>query len=676
MRSSSLLLSVGLLTLGAGLIQACATTAEDSAASGSEVHSAPGVSVLSSKNDTQRTGHNDQERILTTANVKASTFGRIFSRPLDGQVYAQPLVVAGAGGKNLVIVATEHNSVYAFDADDTSADAAPVWMKNFGPSLPAQATGCGLLTPEIGITSTPVIDPATKTIWFTSRHAENGKAVHKLNAIDLLTGEPKANSPVVITAKARGNGSTSVNGVITFDPLKQMQRPGLLKVGNEIIIGFGSQCDIRPYHGWILGYDASSLQQNRVHITTPNGGEGSIWNGGVGLNADENGDIYYPAADAYDRSLSPWNGAENEADSLVRLHDTGSGWERVTMFTPFDAPTFSPQDLSFGNGGGILVPGTNLYMAGDKRGQVYVVDRTNMGGTSPNDVNAVQKWQASKTYGTPGGGAYYKGANRTGIYYTWGTGDQLKAWKFDGERFSTQPLVNTASTTGYPGVTLSISSDGAKDGTGIVWGVKGKRTNPGLAASTGAGALVAFDAADITKQLYSSDDNTADMLGNATKFAPPTVANGKVFVGTSSNQLVVYGLRNGTVTPPTDAGPGPGPDAGPTEPVDAGPVAPTWSEVYSTLIGPGTPGHCSGTGGCHTQLKGGFKCGTNKDDCYAGLVAKGLINTTNPAQSSIINPDESPVSWFGGGMPIDDPSENPEAAAKLKAWVLAGAQKN
>lgn len=676
MRSTGLLLSFGLLTITAGLVQACTTTTDDeSAANGSEVHAAPGVSVLTSKNDSLRTGHNDQERVLNTANVKSSTFGRLYSRAVDGQLYAQPLV-ANVNGKNLVIVATEHNSVYAFDADNTSPEAAPVWQKNFGPSLPAQATGCGLLTPEIGITATPVIDLPSKTIWFTTRHAENGKAVHKLNAIDLTTGEHKPNSPVVITAQARGNGTTSVNGVITFDPLKQMQRPGLLKVGNEIILGFGSQCDIRPYHGWLLGYDATSLAQNRVHITTPNGGEGSLWNGGVGINADENGDIFFAAGDAYDRSTTPWNGTDNEADSMVRLHDTGSAWVRTTMFTPFDAPTWSPQDLSLGNGGGILLPGTNLYLAGDKRGQVYVVDRTNMGGVSAGDANAVQKWTASKQYGTPGGGAFYKGENKTGIYYTWGTGDTLKAWKFDGQRFASQPLTNATSQTGYPGVTLSVSSDGTKAGTGILWGVKGKRTNPGLAASTGAGALVAFDASDVTKQLYSSDENTADILGNATKFAPPTIANGKVFVGTSSNQLVVYGLRNGQ--PPVqgqDAGPGPTDP----EPVDAGPgpgAAPTWSDVYATLIGPGTPGHCSGTGGCHTQLKGGFKCGTDKDTCYAGLVTKGLINTTEPAKSAIISPDESPLAWFGGGMPIDNPAENPEAAAKLKAWVLDGAKKN
>ena len=411
------------------------------------------VNVLSSKNDINRTGHNAEETYLTTANVTSSTFGRLFSRQIDGQAYAQPLYASNVGGKNLVFVATEHNTIYAFDADDTSASAPPIWSKNLGPSLPSNMTGCGLMSPEIGITGTPVIDLDSKTIWFTSRHLENGKAVHKLNALDIATGNPRLGSPVVITAKANGTGSTSVNGVITFDPLKQLQRPGLLKVGNEIVIGFGSQCDSRDYHGWLLGYDATTLKQNRVHITTPNGGEGSIWNGGVGINADEKGDIYFPGADAYDSaSGTSWNGgADQEADSLVHLHDDGGKWVVVSKFTTFDAPTYSPQDRSFGNGGGILIPGSNLYMAGDKRGQLFVVDRDNMGGMVDQDANVVQKWTAAKDLGNPGGGTYFQ-TGGAGIYYAWGTGDTLKAWKFDGQKFATAPLTNATSSTGYPGV--------------------------------------------------------------------------------------------------------------------------------------------------------------------------------------------------------------------------------
>ncbi|MBX3233721.1 MAG: PQQ-binding-like beta-propeller repeat protein [Labilithrix sp.] len=671
-----------MFSLAASGLAACSTDTGEEAAKDEAQQIASNVHVLSSKNDTARTGHNAQERILNTANVRSSMFGRIFSRPIDGQAYAQPLYASNVNGKNLVFVATEHNSVYAFDADDTRAEAPPVWHKNFGPSLPAADTGCGLLGPEIGITSTPVIDLASKTMWFTTRNKENGRPVHKLHALDIATGEPRASSPTVITAKARGNGDESVGGVITFNPLKQMQRPGLLKVGNEIVIGFASQCDIAPYHGWLLGYDATTLQQNRVHITTPNGGEGGIWNGGVGINADENGDIYFTAADAYDRSTTgPWNGEGNEADSIVRLHDTGTGWEKVTSFMPFDHRTVGPQDLSLGNGGGILIPGTKLYVAGDKRGVNFLVNRDNMGGTADNDSQIVQKWQGSRA-GAWGGGAYYRTGPNTGIYYQWGRGDGLRGYLFDGEKFNTTAMVNTTTGTGYPGVTLSLSSDGNNPGTAIVWGVRGKRTSAGLAATTGLAALEAYDALDVTKKLYSSDEVASDQLGQGTKFAPPTIANGKVFVGTSSNQLVVYGLRNGAgpVTPPPvteDAGPGPGPGPGPV--TDAGPApsdAPTWDEIYSKILGPGTPGHCSGTGGCHTQLKGGFKCGTNKDDCYAGLVAARLINPASPATSTLINENESPLAWFGGGMPIDNPVPNDAAKEQLTAWVLAGAKKD
>lgn len=671
------MVSAGLFLLGACGLGACSSGESGDESASADLAVASNVHVLTSKNDTNRTGANTKEKVLTTSNVKSDKFGKVFSRFVDGQVYAQPLYVGGVNGKNVVYVATEHNSVYAFDADDLRADAPPLWTANFGPTLPAADTGCGLLGPEIGITSTPVIDVAAKTIWFTSRNKENGRAVHKLHALDIATGQPRANSPMVIAAKTPGNGTTSVGGVITFDPLKQMQRPGLLKVGNRIFIGFASQCDSRPYHGWVLGYDASTLAQTHVHITTPNGGEGGIWNGGVGLNADEAGDIYYTAGDVYDTSGQPeFNGAGNLGNSMVRLHDNGSTLSVVTKFTPFDTRTVSPTDRSLGNGGGILIPGTNLYVGGDKRGVHFLVNRDNMGGQAEGDTQIVQKWQgaASTTThgGTHGGGAFYKTGN-AGSYYLWGIGDKLRSYRFNGEKFDAV-VVNQDSQTGYPGGALSVSSDGETPGTAVLWAVRGKRLQPGLAASTGAGMLVAYDANDITTRLWSSDDLPSDMLGNATKFAPPTIANGRVFVGTSSNQLVVYGLRSGNQPQPTPDASVVVPDAGPAP--DASGTAPTWTQLYTQFIGPGTPGHCSGTGGCHTQIKGGFKCGTNKDDCFAGLVAAGLVNAANPTQSPIVKENESPLAWFGGGMPLDNPEPNPEGAAALKAWVAAGAQKN
>jgi hypothetical protein len=668
-------LSAGfLLSLVGCTVAACSTEPSDDGAATTEQHLASNVHVLTSRNDTNRTGANPNEKVLTTSNVKSASFGRIFSRSVDGQIYAQPLYVGGVDGKNVVIVATEHNSVYAFDADDRRATAAPLWKKSFGTPVSASDTQCGLLGPEVGITATPVIDLASKTIWFTSRNKENGQFFHKLHALDIATGQPRPNSPVTITAQAPGNGDGSVNGVIKLDPLRTMQRPGLLKVGDKIFLGFASLCDISPYHGWVLGYDTTTLAQTNVHITTPNGGEGGIWNGGVGLNADASGDIYYTSADVYDTSgQAQFNGAGNLGNSIVRLHDDGAAFSVVTKFTPFDTRTFSPQDRSLGNGGGILIPGTNLFVAGDKRGVNFLVDRDDMGGMADQDAQIVQKWQGS-TRGVWGGGAYYK-QGTGGIYYQWGIGDRLRAYKFNGEKFELPALVNATTLTGYPGGALSISSQGEAAGSAILWAVRGKRTSPGLAASTGAGTLLAFDATDITRQLYSSDENPADMLGEATKFAPPTIANGRVFVGTSSNELVVYGLRSST-PPVSDGGAEEAAvaDAGaPPNDASTGP-APTWTELYATYFGPGTPGHCSGTGGCHTNQRGGFKCGANKNECYAGLVAAELVMPLQPAASPLGVEGESPIAWFGGGMPLDNPVPNAAAKAAVKAWLAAGAK--
>lgn len=680
MRRSFILVSLGLVALGACGLGACTSIDSGEGAESTEQSIVSNVHVITSRNDTNRTGANTKEKILNTSNVKAATFGKLFTRPLDGQVYAQPLYVGGINGKNVVFVATEHNSLYAFDADDLRPDAPPLWKKNFGTPVPASDTECGLLGPEVGITSTPVIDVQAKTIWFTSRNKENGQYLHKLHALDLATGEPRPNSPKVITAQAPGTGEASVGGIIKLDGLRTMQRPGLLKVGNRIFIAFASLCDIRPYHGWVLGYDATTLAQTHVHITTPNGSAGGIWSGGVGINADENGDIYYVSGDVYGDGSNGgddnFNGAGNLGNSIVRLRDTGSSLQVVTKFTPFDSRTVSPTDRSLGNGGGILIPGTNLFVAGDKRGVSFLVNRDNMGGRADQDAQIVQKWQGTANVtthgGAHGGGAFYKKGSG-GIYYLWGIGDRLRAYKFNGQSFELPPLVNTNTLTGFPGGALSVSSDGEVPGTAVLWAVRGKRTSPGLAASTGAGVLVAFDANDITNQLWSSDDSPSDVLGNATKFNPPTIANGRVFVGTSSSQLVVYGLKSGN--PASEDGGAPE-STGDATTGTGTLAAPTWTELYNSYFGPGTPGHCSGTGGCHTNSRGGFKCGTNKNDCYSGLVAAGLVDPSNPTQSPLANENESPLVWLGGGMPLDNPEANPAAAAAVKAWVAAGAKNN
>ena len=684
MRRSTLALVAGALAVTTIGLGACSSAPGDDGASvaGSEQGLASNVHVLTSRYDSARTGANLAEKVLTTTNVNGLSFGKVFTRNLDGQVYAQPLYVGGVDGKNLVYVATEHNSVYAFDADDLRVTAPPVWQKNFGPSVPAADTGCGLLTPEIGITSTPVIDVVAKTIWFTAKTKENGDYVHRLHALDIASGAERPNSPVVITASAPGSGAGSVGGVVTMDPLRHMNRPGLLKAGNAIYLGFASNCDIGPYHGWVLGYDATTLAQTAVHVDTPDGSEGGIWHGGVGLNADENGDVFYVSGNG------TFDGVSNFGNSVVRLHPdaaagAANGLSVASFFTPFDSSDANDGDFDLGSTGGMLIPGTQLLVTGDKRGFGFLVDKNQLGGMVDQDSQIVQRFQGSAR-GMFGGAAFYKhGAG--GNYYLWGTGDRLKSFSFDGTQFVLPPQVSSSSLIGYPGGQLSVSADGQTAGTAVLWTVRSKRTSPGLAQSAGAGVLQAFDADDVTNELWSSDAKASDMLGSIAKFAPPTVANGRVFVGTASNQLVVYGLLAGNPAPGVMApdggndagGSGSGdPAAGPDAHAEAGSAAPTWSQIYALYIGPGTPGHCSGTGGCHTTTHGGFQCGATKSDCFQGLVAAGLVTPADGSASPIGIVGQSPLVWLGGGMPLDSAAQNPAAAAAVQAWVGAGALEN
>lgn len=680
-RSTLALVACALAITTSGLAACSSAPSDDSAVAGAEQGLASNVHVLTSRNDTARTGANLAEKVLATSNVNGTSFGKVFTRNLDGQVYAHPLYVGGVNGKNLVYVATEHNTVYAFDADDLRVTAPPVWQKNFGPSVPAADTGCGLLTPEIGITSTPVIDVVAKTIWFTAKTKENGAYVHRLHALDIANGLERANSPVVITASAPGTGVGSVGGIVTMNPLRHMNRPGLLKAANSIYLGFASNCDIGPYHGWVLGYDAATLVQTAVHVDTPDGSEGGIWHGGVGLNADENGDVFYVSGNG------TFDGVSNFGNSVVRLHPdadaaagAGNGLSVASFFTPFDSSAANDGDFDLGSTGGMLIPGTQLLVTGDKRGFGFLVNKNQLGGMIDQDAQIVQRFQGS-TRGMFGGAAFYKkGAG--GRYYLWGTGDRLKSFAFDGTQFVLPPQVNTSTLIGYPGGQLAVSADGETAGTAVLWTVRSKRSSAGLAQSAGAGVLQAFDALDVTQELWSSDAKPSDALGSIAKFAPPTVANGRVFVGTASNQLVAYGLLAGNPPPATvgpDAGGGDAGDGGaaPDASTDAGSGAPsTWSQIYALYMGPQTPGHCSDTGGCHTTLRGGFKCGTSKSDCFQGLVSAGLVTPSNGSASPLGLVGQSPLVWLGGGMPLDSAAQNPAAAAAVQAWVAAGAFNN
>ena len=647
--------------LAVAVAAGCSSTSETDDSTSTESALASNVNVVTQHNDNDRSGANLSEQTLTTQNVTAAKFGKLFERAVDGQIYAQPLYVGGVNGKNVVYVATEHNSVYAFDADSATA-AAPLWKVSLGPAMPAQDTGgCQDLTPEIGITATPTIDLASKTIYVSAKTKEAGGPgphhFYKLHALDLATGQPKRPA-VVVNPSFAGHGAGNAGGTLHFDARLQLNRPGLLMAQGKIWLAFGGQCDINPYHGWVVAYDAATLAPAGTWVNTPDGERGGIWQGGVGLSADSAGGVYAASGNG------SFDGQKNLGGGITRLTSQNGGIAVTSFFSPGNIQSLNQQDLDVGGTGPLLIPGTQLLVTGGKQGFFYVVDREHMGGSSPNDGQIVQKIKLTNAEAW-GGPAFWQRA-RGSRMYVWGKDDHLKSFGFNGATFDATPVVNGSTPTrGARGGQVSLSANGEQAGTGIVWATHPNDTT---------GFVAAYDADDITHQLWRSDARPSDTLGAHAKFAAPTIAHGRVYVPTFSNKLVVYGLLTG---PPPDAGAEH--DAGDGGAVhdatantaDAHVPAPTWTTLYNDFFGHGTPGHC---GNCHAGFVGGFKCGTTKGDCYAGLVASGLVNPSAPATSRLGDPQSSPLSWFGGGMPADQAVSNPAAAAAVTAWLAAGAK--
>ena len=336
------------------------------------------VSVLTQHNDSARTGANLSETALNVSNVNVSQFGKLFSRAVDGQIYAQPLVVSnvnipGIGARNVVFVATMHNSVYAFDAEDPAV-TVPYWQVNLGPSVPNQDVGSPDIQPEIGITATPVIDISSNTIYLVAKTKESGAYFQRLHALNLSSGQERASSPVVIGASVPGIGNGNVGGVIIFSALKQLNRPGLLLLNGHVYVAFGSHGDHLGATGWVLGYDAATLQRTAVFNSDPDGWLGAIWQAGQGLAADAAGFIY----------LMTGNGDFNYATGG---HDLGMSFVKLRTpdlsvadwFTPYNYFDLNSDDLDLSGSGPLLIPGTNLVVGGGKEGVLHLLDRSNMG---------------------------------------------------------------------------------------------------------------------------------------------------------------------------------------------------------------------------------------------------------------------------------------------------------
>ena len=509
--------------------------------------SAP-LNMLTQHNDNARTGANLHETVLNTANVNVKTFGKLWTRAVDGYLYAQPLYVQnlrfpGRGPHNVVFVATAHNSVYAFDADDPKA-ADPLWKTNLGPSIPADEvykTRWTDMRVEIGITSTPVIDLTGKAIYVEAKTKEGGTYVHRLHALDITTGKELLGSPVVVKASAAGTGEGSVNGRVSFDPVKHLQRTGLLLVNGVIYLGFGSHADDPPFHGWILGYSAKTLSRVCVFNVTPNGTEGSVWQAGMGMAADDAGNIYAMTGNG---TFDADSGGRDYGNSLLKLRPIPGTLAVADYFTPYNQALLNVHDTDLGASGPLLVPGTTLIMGGGKNGWLYLTHRDGLGHFQAGaDSQIAQTFQMTpgNIHGAP---VYWNGPNGPQVYI-WPEFDHLKAMKFAGGKLVETPASQSAVAVpdGMPGGFLSVSAEGGKAGTGIVWSCTPYDANANW--ETVPGIVRAYDASDLGHLLWDSKQNAGrDDVGMFAKFCPPTVINGRVYVSTFSNQLQVYGLLN------------------------------------------------------------------------------------------------------------------------------------
>jgi hypothetical protein len=495
--------------------------------------------------DTLRSGQNIHETVLTTALVNVNSFGKLFSQPVDGQVYAEPLVVynlqiVGKGTHTVVYVATENDSVYAFDGNsNTGSNASALWQVSFTnaakgiTTIPSTDLGTIAISPEVGITGTPVIDVNNQTLYVVAATKENGAYYQRLHALDIRTGAEKFGGPVVIASSVKGTGTGSSKGYVSFDPLRSNQRPGLLLVNGVVYIAWASHGleTVYPYHGWVIGYNETTLAQVAAFCVTPNGDQGGIWQSGDGLAADTLGDIFFMAGNG---TFDANKGGGDYGMSYVRLSSTG-GLSVADYFTPYNAVKESSGDLDLGSGGPLLFPyqsgATNPYLAvgAGKDGTLYLVNRDKMGGFNSRGNSIVQQiakaFAGHSVYSTP---AYWQG----NLYY-WAIYDTLRVFHMSNGLLETTPIATSSYSLAPPGATPVISANGSTNG--IVWALD---TSEALA---GPAVLHALDAQTAVELYNSSQSATRDQAGNAVKFTVPTVANGKVYVGTET-ELDVYGL--------------------------------------------------------------------------------------------------------------------------------------
>jgi hypothetical protein len=594
-----------------------------------DVH--PTVQVPMSGYNQEGTGANTQETFLNITNVSGSTFGKLFERSVDGDQFAEPLYVGALkmpDGKthNVIYVATEHDSVYAFDADDATA-TAPLWHKSLGTSTPLPSPylsfqwagttpSCGqFVQRESGITGTPVIDPKTNTMYVVAlnvdgTHTTPGgtcldvsgcasgtattmtcnfpKITYQLHALDILTGDEKLGGPVDVGATVTGSGAGSQSGKLTFDPGLQLARPSLLLVNGSVYFGAGSYNDAGNYHGWLFAYDAATLAQKGVMNDTPNGTGGGVWQSGRSMVADSEGNLYVVTGQG---TFTHDTGGSDYGDSVLKLNaDLSKVSDYFTQYlSDYQSNNFpNDWDDDLGSAGATLIPGTQMMLVSGKMGIGFLLDTHSLGEWNPSGDKIVQElriaWRPGTVCvgGSHGVEAYvyatpvaWVGPDGTHVY-VWANGDNLREYLLDGDgkfkdsgdlcwcapwmvggkggtvNIPSDPNCAAAHTEGAvnagplsAGGAMAVSSNGTEAGTGILW------TTYGIPGTSGpidgihgpvVGAMAAYDATNAHDPIWVSTDKSSDALGNWAKFVPPTVANGKVYVATFSNKLMVYGL--------------------------------------------------------------------------------------------------------------------------------------
>ncbi len=502
--------------------------------------------VLTYHNDNLRTGRNSVESTLTVKNVNSTKFGKLFVIPTDGLVDAEPLYapnisIPGNGTHNVLFVASENDTVYGFDAD-SGTNLWHVTMLASG-EVPSDDRGCSQVTPEIGVTSTPVIDLSEGphgTIYVVAMSKDSNSNYHqRLHALDITSGAEEFGGPMDIVAQYPGTGDNSQNGYVVFDPKQYKERAALLLVNHIVYTTWASHCDDRPYTGWVISYNEETLVQRSVLNVTPNGNEGAIWGAGAGPAADSSGNIYFLDANGtFDTSLNgsgfPANG--NYGNAIMKLSTKKGQLAVADYFNMYNTVTESDGDEDLGSGGAMIVPNFKdssgvlheLVVGAGKDSNIYLANRANMGKFNPNNNSQIYQEVTGALAGSVFSAPAFDGKR---IYYG-AVGDAIKAFSFNASGLlNATPASATETQFGYPGATPSIS--GSSEANLILWATE--NTSPTV--------LHAYSGNDLSVELYNSNQAAGgrDDFGDGNKFVTPMIANGKVYVGTT-NGVGVLGL--------------------------------------------------------------------------------------------------------------------------------------